>query len=76
MQARLQETEEAMQAMADKAESGGMRFDQMIAPSNTEGYAIIKRAIDALVAQTAALEAAASSIGIAQLAPDTADHAF
>jgi len=71
----IEKTEQTLQAMDDKAE-GGMKFDQMIAPANTEGRQIINAAIDALVVETDALTRVARAIGIDKLSPDNADHNF
>jgi len=73
--AAIRKTEQALQAMVDKAE-GGMKFDQMIAPANAEGRQIINAAIDALVVETDALTRVARAIGIDNLTPDNADHSF
>ncbi|ANO52567.1 imelysin family protein [Woeseia oceani] len=71
----MESTEQALQAMVDKAEAG-MKFDQMIAPANAEGRRIINAAIDALVVETDALTRVARAIGIDNLTPDNADHTF
>lgn len=71
----MENTEQALQAMVDKAEAG-MKFDQMIAPANAEGRRIINAAIDALVVETDALTRVARAIGIDNLTPDNADHTF
>ncbi|MEQ8205392.1 MAG: imelysin family protein, partial [Woeseia sp.] len=73
--AALASTEQALQTMVDRA-NDGMKFDQMIAPANTEGRRIINAAIDALVVETEALTRAARAIGIDNLTPDNADHSF
>ncbi|MFC3606620.1 imelysin family protein [Stutzerimonas tarimensis] len=71
----LETTEARLQALVDSAEDG-QAFDQLIAPENTEGHALIREAIAALVAQTASIERAAGSLGINDLNPDTAEHTF
>ncbi|WP_158773634.1 imelysin family protein [Cobetia sp. L2A1] len=66
-----------LQVMVDTAEAeDGMKFDQMIAPGNTEGAAIINASIDDLVAQTRLIEEIADTVGISGLKADTADHEF
>jgi putative iron-regulated protein len=71
-------TESALKRMVDSAEDtkAPMKFDQMIAEGNAAGAAIIKAAIQALVAQTRALEEVARALGIEHLSPDAADHAL
>ncbi|PVY69976.1 imelysin [Tamilnaduibacter salinus] len=59
-----------------EASSKPMPFDMMIAPTNQEGSRIITDAIEALVVQTASIEKAASTLGLASLQPDTAGHTF
>ncbi|MDP5253519.1 MULTISPECIES: imelysin family protein [unclassified Vibrio] len=51
-------------------------FDQLIAPGNEQGNALVNQSINALVAQTAAIEDVSAIIGIDNLNPDTADHEF
>ena len=75
LQAKLATTEKSLQVMVDAA-NNGMAFDQMIDPENTAGQQIVRDAIAALVEQTTAIEQAALALGITELNPDTADHAF
>ncbi|MHA6492678.1 imelysin family protein [Pseudomonas borbori] len=75
LKADLQTTEEKLQALVTSADNG-KHFDQLIAADNSEGQQIVRDAIAALVKQTAAIEQAASKLGISDLNPDTADHAF
>ncbi|GEM74641.1 imelysin family protein [Vibrio sagamiensis] len=58
------------------AEEKGEHFDQLIAAGNVKGNALVNTTIMSLVAQTGAIEQAASIIGIDSLSPDTADHEF
>lgn len=78
LQAQLAATEKELQVMVDMAEDNTkpVKFDQMIAVGNKEGEAVVRNSISALVAQTALIEAAAASLGITNLNPDTADHSF
>jgi putative iron-regulated protein len=62
--------------LVTSAEKEGVHFDQLIASGNAAGNALVNDAIMALVKQTAAIEKAASIIGIESLNPDTADHEF
>lgn len=75
LQSKLAATQNSLQVMVDAAENG-MAFDQMIDPDNAEGQKIVRDSIAALVAQTTAIEQAALALGITELNPDTADHAF
>ncbi|MDE1462846.1 imelysin family protein [Spartinivicinus poritis] len=68
-------TEQALQAMVDSAKNG-FAFDQLIAANNKKANQIPQNAIQALVAETAAIEMAAGLIGVSNLSPDTADHEF
>jgi putative iron-regulated protein len=76
LNARLDDSLAALQGLVDSAENDNVHFDQLIAPGNEAGNQIVRDAIAALVAQTAAIESAAAAIGITQLNPDTADHQF
>ena len=75
LQADLQATDKALQAMVDSAQQG-QHFDQLIAADNSAGQQIVRNAIAALVKQTASIEQAAARLGISDLNPDTADHSF
>ena len=48
----------------DKADSGEMAYDQMIGTDNAAGNALVQAAIDALVAQTRAIEAVVTDLGL------------
>ena len=48
------------------AAEAGTAYDQMLAPGNTAGEALVQTAIDALVAQTRNIERAVEVIGLAQ----------
>ena len=50
----------ALKAAAD----GGFSYDQMLAPGNKEGEALIMGAVNALVTQTASIERAVSVLGL------------
>ena len=62
----------ALTALRDGAE-GGMAYDQMLAPGNAEGEALITAAIDALVAQTRGIERAVSVLSLDQIAFEGSD---
>ena len=59
----------AMKAAAD----GGMTYDQMIAPGNTKGAALITASVDGLVAQTASVERAVAALGVGAMALNGSD---
>ena len=62
--ARMAETLARMQAIKDTADSGKMAYDQMLASDNAEGNALIQGAVDALVAQTRAVEAVVAALDL------------
>ena len=53
-----------MQVMKDTADSGKMAYDQMLADGNAEGNKIVQDVVDALVAQTRAIEAVVAGLGL------------
>lgn len=53
-----------VQAIKDKAETGGMAYDQMLASGNAEGNKLLLDAVDALIAQTRAIEAVVAALGL------------
>ena len=61
--ADLERTMAALEALKDKAENG-MAYDQMLAPGNAEGKAVITAAIDGLIAQTRGIERAVGVLGL------------
>lgn len=63
LRADLDATMIALAALRDKAE-GGMAYDQMLAPGNTEGAAAIQAGVDALVKQTKSIERAVAALGL------------
>lgn len=75
VRAQLATTEQALQQLVDSA-NAGVHFDQLIATGNKSGNALVHGGINALVTQTAGIEAAAKVLGISDLNPDTADHSF
>ncbi|TWI58506.1 putative iron-regulated protein [Pseudomonas duriflava] len=76
LKANLDDTQAKLQALVDRAEKDGVHYDQMIAPDNTADQQKIRDAIQALVKQTGSIEQAAAKLGIQDLKPDNADHAF
>nr|WP_316651765.1 imelysin family protein [uncultured Gellertiella sp.] len=63
MQAKLQKTVNAMQAIAKRAE-GGEAYDQMIAEGNTAGNALVNDAIADLVDQSKTVERIIATLGL------------
>lgn len=59
----------AMKAAAD----AGMTYDQMIAPGNTKGAALITASVDGLVTQTASIERAVAALGVGEFALNGSD---
>ncbi len=70
---KMNDSQDAIQKIVTKAESGEA-FDQLIAPGNDQGAAIINAAIQALGQQTIQIETVAESLGITNLNPDTSGH--
>ncbi|MEM1345727.1 MAG: imelysin family protein [Pseudomonadota bacterium] len=70
--ASLNETVLALGAIKTTAEAG-MAYDQMLAPGNEAGAALVQSAIDALVAQTRDIERAVSVLGLDQIAFEGSD---
>jgi putative iron-regulated protein len=62
--ARMAETLERLQAVKDAADSGKMAYDQMLAADNAEGNAMLQAVVDALVAQTRAIEQVVAALDI------------
>ena len=62
----------AMQVLVDTAQ-GGEAYDQMIGEGNTSGNAKVKAAVDALVAQTRAIEKAVNAMGLGSIAFEGSD---
>ncbi|HWA90130.1 MAG TPA: imelysin family protein [Rhizomicrobium sp.] len=64
----------AIARMKDAAESGKMAYSQMIAAGNADGNKMVQDAMDALVAQTRAIEAVAASLHL-KVNSGKSDHA-
>jgi putative iron-regulated protein len=63
----------AIDKIRDAAESGRMAYSQMIASGNGEGNQMVQNAMDALVAQTRAVENVAAVLKL-KVASDKSDH--
>ncbi len=64
MRARLDATLVAMGQMKTAAEAGQMSYDQMLAPGNDAGNALIQGAVDNLVEQARTTERLVASLGL------------
>jgi putative iron-regulated protein len=64
LKAELDASVAALGAVKAAAESG-LAYDQMLAPGNAEGEALIMGAVNALVTQTASIERAVTALGLA-----------
>jgi len=53
-----------MTVMKETADSGRMAYDQMLAEGNVEGNQILQDVVDALVAQTRAIEGVVAGLGL------------
>jgi len=62
-----------IKVIKDSADSGRMGYDQMISSGNAAGNKLVQDAMDALVAQTRAIEAVAASLKL-QVASNKSDH--
>jgi putative iron-regulated protein len=60
-------------AAVKTAAEGGMAYDQMLAPGNAKGEALIMGAVDALVTQTASINRAVTALGAAGVAIEGSD---
>ncbi len=71
--ARLDATMAAMSVLKARADDGVEAYDQMIGFGNEEGNAVVQDAIDALVAQTRALESLVAALGAGGIAVEGSD---
>lgn len=72
LHAELDASVAALQAIKSAAE-GGFAYDQMLAPGNKPGEALILGAVNALVTQTASIERAVAAVGLAGVAFEGSD---
>ncbi len=70
---RIDDALAAIKKMKDAADSGHMAYSQMIAAGNSEGNQMIQDAMDALVAQTRAIENIATLLHLT-VASNKSDH--
>jgi len=70
---RLDYTLSRMQVLVDSAERDGVAYDQLIGAGNPEGNAKVQSAIDALTAQTKAIEGVIAALGLGNVALEGSD---
>lgn len=70
---RFDETLARLQALVDSAEREGVAYDQLIGAGNSEGNAKVQAAIDALVAQTKAIERVIAALDLGNVALEGSD---
>ncbi len=70
--AELDASVAALQAIKTAAEEG-LAYDQMLAPGNAKGEALITAAINALVTQTASIDRAVTTLGLSQISFEGSD---
>jgi len=70
--ADLDTTVAALGAVKTAAE-GGLAYDQMLAPGNAEGEALIMGGVNALVAQTASIDRAVTALGLSKISFEGSD---
>jgi putative iron-regulated protein len=58
----MKRTRARLNAIVETAQSGRMAYDQMIGPNNPAGNKMVQDAIDALVAQTRAIEGVVAAL--------------
>ena len=73
VRAAFESTVAAFTAIKQAADLGEMAYDQMLAEGNTAGNAMIQTGVDALVAQTRAIEEAVAALGVGQIAFEGSD---
>jgi len=66
LQAKLQASKQALQAMVDRAE-GGEAYDQMIGEGNAEGNAVVEAVVAALTDQTRSIERAVATLDLSAI---------
>jgi putative iron-regulated protein len=72
LQAEMAASVAALGAVKAAAEAG-LAYDQMLAPGNAEGEALITAAIAALVTQTASINRAVTALGLAEITFEGSD---
>ena len=64
LDARMNDTLGRLKRIKDVADSGRMAYDQMLGAGNAEGNKLVQDGIDALVAQTRAIEGVVSALNL------------
>jgi len=72
MKGKLDATLSAMNAMADRGKKVEA-YDQMIAEGNTEGNAVVQKAIDGLIDQTKSIQRVIASLGLGKVELEGSD---
>jgi putative iron-regulated protein len=65
--------EAKLRLVKDAADSGKMKYDQMIGDGNAEGNKVVQAAVDGLIAQTRAVEKAVDALKIGAIAVEGSD---
>jgi putative iron-regulated protein len=73
VKAAMADAEAKLRKVKDTADSGKMAYDQMIGDGNADGNQMVQDAIDALIAQTRAIEKAVDSLKIGAVAIEGSD---
>lgn len=73
VKAAMTDAEAKLRAVKESADSGKMAYDQMLGDGNAEGNKMLQDAIDALVAQTRAIETAVDALKIGAVAIEGSD---
>jgi putative iron-regulated protein len=73
VKAAMADAEAKLRAIKNSADSGKMAYDQMIGDGNEEGNKMVQDAIDALIAQTRAIEKAVDALKIGAVAIEGSD---
>jgi putative iron-regulated protein len=73
VKAAMADAEGKLKAIKDSADAGRMAYDQMLGDGNAEGNKLVQDAVDALVAQTRAVEKAVEALKLGAVAFEGSD---
>jgi putative iron-regulated protein len=73
VKAAMANAEAKLRLVKDTADSGKMKYDQMIGDGNAEGNKMVQDAVDGLIAQTRAIEKAVDALKIGAIAVEGSD---
>jgi putative iron-regulated protein len=73
LKAAMADAEAKLKAIKDSADAGRMAYDQMLGDGNAEGNQLVQDAVDALVAQTRAVEKAVEALKLGAVAFEGSD---